>query len=79
MLMPISYPHANLLSIVPSCLPVFYIHELILPPLHCTENLKLIFPEMKLHCLIPIFYIYVSVSNLYIPTIGTQQTDRRIL
>jgi hypothetical protein len=33
---------------------------------YCTENLKQIFPEMKL----PNFYIHVSVSDLYIPMIG---------
>ncbi len=33
---------------------------------HCTENLKHLFPEMKLRGLIPNFYIHVSVSNLYI-------------
>jgi hypothetical protein len=34
-----------------------------------TENSKHIFPEMKLRGLSPNSYIYVSVSNLYIPTI----------
>jgi hypothetical protein len=37
---------------------------------HCTENLKQIFPEMKLHRLIPNSYIHVSGSDLYILTIG---------
>jgi hypothetical protein len=42
----------------------------------CTGNtlyrkLKQIFTEMKLCGLVPNFYIYVSVSDLYIPTIGT--------
>ncbi len=37
---------------------------------HCTENLKQIFPETKLRGLVPNFYIDVSVSNLYISTIG---------
>ncbi len=36
---------------------------------HCTENLKHIFPEMKLRGLFPNFYIHVSGSNLCIPTI----------
>ncbi len=36
---------------------------------HCTRNSKQIFPEMKLR-LVPISYIYVSVSDLYIPMIG---------
>jgi hypothetical protein len=35
-----------------------------------TENLKQIFPEMKLRGLSPSSYIHVSVSNLYIPMIG---------
>ncbi len=29
-----------------------------------------VFPEMKLRGLIPNFHIYVSVSDLYFPTIG---------
>jgi hypothetical protein len=37
---------------------------------HCTENLKHIFPEMKLHGLVPNFYLDISGSNLYIPMIG---------
>jgi hypothetical protein len=44
------------------------------PPLlaHCKdkENSKQIFPEKELRCLSPNFHIYVSVSDLYIPTIG---------
>jgi hypothetical protein len=35
-----------------------------------TENLKQIFLEMKLRGLSPSSYIHVSVSDLYIPTIG---------
>jgi hypothetical protein len=37
---------------------------------HNTKNSKQIFPEKKLRCLSPHFLIHVSVSNLYIPTIG---------
>ncbi len=37
---------------------------------HCTENSKQIVPEMKQGDLIPNFYIHVSVSDLYISTIG---------
>jgi hypothetical protein len=37
---------------------------------HNTENSKQIFPEKKLRRLSPNFHIHVSVSNLYIPTIG---------
>ncbi len=38
--------------------------------MHCTENSKQIFPEMKLRDLVPNFCIHISVSNLYIPMIG---------
>ncbi len=38
--------------------------------MHCTLNLKHIFPEIKLSVLVPNFYIHESRSNLYIPTIG---------
>ncbi len=38
--------------------------------MHCTENLKQIFPEMKLLGLGLNFYIHVSVSDLYNPTLG---------
>jgi hypothetical protein len=37
---------------------------------HCTENSKHIFPERKLRVLISNFYIHVSGTDLYIPTIG---------
>jgi hypothetical protein len=42
--------------------------------MHCTEYVKHTFPAMKLSRLIHNFYIHISVSNLYIPTIGPQQT-----
>jgi hypothetical protein len=35
-----------------------------------TENLKIIFPEKELRGVSPNFLIHVSVSDLYIPTIG---------
>jgi len=35
--------------------------------MHCTENSKQIFPEMKLLDLVANFHIHVSVSDLYIP------------
>jgi hypothetical protein len=35
-----------------------------------TENSKQIFPEKELRGLSPNFHIHVSVSDLYIPTIG---------
>jgi hypothetical protein len=38
--------------------------------IHNTENLKQIFPEKELRGLSPNFHIHVSVSDLYIPTIG---------
>jgi hypothetical protein len=38
-------------------------------------NSKHIVPEMKLRGLVSNFYIHVSVSDLYIPTIGPWQTD----
>jgi hypothetical protein len=46
--------------------------------MHCTENSKQIFPEMKLRGLFPNFYIHVSVSDLYIPTIGQQTQYSKI-
>ncbi len=49
---------------------------------HCTENPIYVFPEMKLHSLVPNSYFHVSVSNLYILRIGlpiwlqqSKQTD----
>jgi hypothetical protein len=35
-----------------------------------TENSEQIFPEKELRGLNPNFHIYVSLSDLYIPTIG---------
>ncbi len=46
--------------------------------MHCPENLKPIFLEMKLCGLIPNFYIHVSVSDLYIPTIGQKTPSIKI-
>ncbi len=46
--------------------------------MHCTENLKQIFPEMKLRGLVPNFYVHVSVSDLYISMIGPQMQYRKI-
>ena len=44
------------------------------PFLHCKDtvpkNSKHSFPEMKLRGLVTSSYIHVSVSDLYIPTIG---------
>ncbi len=38
--------------------------------LQCTENPIYVYPELKLHGLVPNSYIHVSVSDLYIPRIG---------
>ena len=38
--------------------------------LHCRQDRIYVFPEMKLSGLVPNFHTHVSVSNLYIPTIG---------
>jgi hypothetical protein len=46
------------------------VRTLDMPAVHCTENSKHIFPEMKLSGLVPNFYIHVSGSNLYIPNIS---------
>jgi hypothetical protein len=40
------------------------------PQRHCNENLKQIFPEMKLRGFVHNFQIQVSVSDLYFPMIG---------
>jgi hypothetical protein len=49
---------------------------------HCTENPIYVFPEMKLHGLVPSSYSHVSVSDLYFPRIGLRiwlhQNTRRI-
>ncbi len=45
---------------------------------HCTENSKQILPEMKLSGLFTNSYIHVSVSDLYIPTIGPQTQYSKI-
>jgi hypothetical protein len=37
---------------------------------HNNENSKQIFPEKELRGLRPNFHIHVSVSDLYVPTIG---------
>ncbi len=37
---------------------------------HCKEDPIYVFPEMKLCGRVPDFHIHVSVSDLYIPTIG---------
>jgi hypothetical protein len=37
---------------------------------HCAENLKQIFPKMKLRGLGPNFYIHVPVTDLYSPKIS---------
>jgi hypothetical protein len=37
---------------------------------HCTDNWEKIFPERKLRGLRPNIFIHISVSDLYIPTVG---------
>ncbi len=47
--------------------------------MHCTENSKQIFPEMKLRGLVASFYIHVSVSEFfYIPPISPQTQYSKI-
>jgi hypothetical protein len=38
--------------------------------MHCKQDPIYVIPEMKLRGLMPNFHIHVSVSDLYIPTIG---------
>ncbi len=38
--------------------------------LHCKEDSNYVFPEIKLHGLVPNFHIHKSASDLYIPRIG---------
>jgi hypothetical protein len=33
--------------------------------MHCPENSKQMFPEMKLRALVPNFYIHLPISDLY--------------
>jgi len=40
--------------------------------LHCKEISIYVFPEKELRGLSPNFHIHVSLSDLYIPTIGPQ-------
>jgi hypothetical protein len=44
----------------------------------CAKNSKQIFPEMNLRGLVPNFYIHVSVSDLYILSIGPQAQHSKI-
>jgi hypothetical protein len=37
---------------------------------YCTKNPIYVFPEMKLRGLVSNSYVYVSLSDLYIPRIG---------
>jgi hypothetical protein len=55
----------------------------VVPKPHCKDNSIYVIPERKLRGLIPNFYIHISVSDLYIPTIGppiflqpNRQTDQ---
>ncbi len=55
-------------------------------PLHCNTNPSYVFPEKELRGQGTNFHIYVSVSDVYIPSIGlhvflqqNRQTDRRTI
>jgi hypothetical protein len=65
--------HCTLYTVC-TVLSVSTIFHVVSTDLHCTENSKQLFPEMKLRAavrsLISNFCIHVSVSDLYIPTIG---------
>ncbi len=65
--------HSTLHSVLRQNLGVFYGYVFPAPDAlqrHNTENSKQIFPEKELSGLSPDFHIHVSVSDLYIPTIG---------
>jgi hypothetical protein len=47
-------------------------------PMHCTENSRQIISEIKLCGLVPNSYIHVSVSDLYILTIGPKTQYSKI-
>jgi hypothetical protein len=47
-----------------------FAHKNLSGALHCTENPNYLLPEKKQRDLSPNFHIHVSVSDLYIPTIG---------
>jgi hypothetical protein len=49
-------------------LPIAWIHTAL--QRHNIENSKQLFPEKELRGHNPNFYIHVSVSDLYVPTIG---------
>jgi hypothetical protein len=69
-----SYFIVCICTLVYSCIPT--------QQMHCTENSensKQIFPEMKLRASIPNFYIHVSASDLYIPTISPQIVTQQIV
>ncbi len=64
---PASYLHSKCRSLIQSCM----LPHAIPSPIHCNENLIYVFPEKELRGLSSNFYIYVSVSDLYIPRIRT--------
>ncbi len=51
-------------------LSIWSVRGILLTKVHCKEDPIYVFPEMKLCGLVPSFYIHVSVSDLYISTIG---------
>jgi hypothetical protein len=51
-------------------LSAWSVHGILLTKVHCKEDPIYVFTEMKLRGLVPNSYIHVSVSDLYITTIG---------
>jgi hypothetical protein len=51
-------------------LSTWSVHDILLDTVHGKEDPISLFPEMKLRGLVPYSYIHVSVSDLYISTIG---------
>jgi hypothetical protein len=66
-LVPASYLHCKCRSLIQSCM----LPHAIPSPIHCNENAIYVFPEKELRGLSSNFYIYVSVSDLYIHRIRT--------
>ncbi len=65
-------------TIKSGCLPItdFIINA---PQMHCTENSKQIFLEIKLRGLVPNFCIHVSVSDFYsvfLPSVRKRNTAK---
>jgi hypothetical protein len=56
---------------VPDALVLLLLRLLHLRTAHCKENPIYVFLSWELRSLSPIFHIHVSVSDLYIPRIGS--------